>query len=48
MKLNEVPLDLTGTVLGITGNLLNFTRNEKSLNLTEIKMFEITINHSII
>jgi hypothetical protein len=45
MKLiNEVPLNLTGTVFAITGNLLNFTKNEKSLNLTEI-MFEITIKH---
>jgi hypothetical protein len=45
MKLiNEVPLNWTGTVFGITGNLLIFTRNEKSLNLTEI-MIEITINH---
>jgi hypothetical protein len=42
MKLiNEAPLNLTGTVFGITGNLLNLTRNEKSLNLTEIK-FEIS------
>jgi hypothetical protein len=38
--LKEVPLNLTRTVFGITGNLLNFTRNKKSLNLTEI-IFEI-------
>jgi hypothetical protein len=45
MKLiNEVPLNLTGTVFGITGHLLDFTRNEKSLNLTE-NIFETTINH---
>jgi hypothetical protein len=43
MKLiNEVALNLTGTVCGITENLLNFTRNEKSLDLPKI-MFEITI-----
>jgi hypothetical protein len=35
---------LNGTLFGITGNLLNFTINEKSQNLTEI-MFKITINH---
>jgi hypothetical protein len=43
MKLiNEVLLNLTGTVFGITGKPL--PRNGTSLNLTEI-MFEITENH---
>jgi hypothetical protein len=27
-SINEVPLNLTGTVFGITGNLLNFTTNK--------------------
>jgi hypothetical protein len=41
MKLiNEVPLNLTGTAFGISENLLNFTRNEKSLNLiSKLKYF---------
>jgi hypothetical protein len=40
---DKVPLNSTGFVFGISGNLLNFTRNETSLDITEI-MFEITSN----
>jgi hypothetical protein len=39
----EVPLNFTETVFGITGNLLNPTRNGTSQNFTET-MFEITRN----
>jgi hypothetical protein len=43
-SINEVHLNLTGTVFEITGNHLNFSRKGTSQNLTEI-MFGITRNH---